>query len=149
MHVVGNLTVAQIDSDRVSGDCFERNWHSGVERLVVSGNVVGKTVYCRDHAAVRDGKDGLFISIIRLLIPRVSRERDPIFDLLPVDGVPSGNYGAAIDNQDPAPMMIVGIIARAVGCEPIRSFQWWPQHTQRGVTRYDHRASGGGFGRNQ
>lgn len=67
MHVVGKLTVAQIDSDRVSGDCFERNWHSRVERLVVSGDIVGKTVYCRDHAAVRDGKDGLSISIIRLL----------------------------------------------------------------------------------
>ena len=88
MHVVGKLTVAQIDSDRVSGDCFERNWYSGVKRLVVSGDVVGKTVSCRDDAAIRDGKDGLSISVIRPRIPRISRGRDPIFHLLPVDGVP-------------------------------------------------------------
>jgi hypothetical protein len=32
-------------------------------------------------------------------------------------------------------MMIIGIIARAIVCEPIRTFQWWSKHVQRGVMR--------------
>ncbi len=89
MKVVGKLTATQIDSDGIAGDCVERDGHSGVKRLVVSGNVVGKAVSCRDDAAIRDGQNCLSISVIRLLIQRVSRKRDPIFDLFPVDGVPS------------------------------------------------------------
>jgi hypothetical protein len=45
MMVVGKLTVAQIDGDRVSGGCFGRNWYSGMKRLAVSGDVLGNTVF--------------------------------------------------------------------------------------------------------
>src|SRR5436305_14602938 len=88
MHIVSKLVVAQIDDNRVSCDCFKRNWYSGMKRLIMPGDVVGKTVSCGDDTAVRDGEHVLSIRVIRLLIPRVSRERDAIFDLLPVDGVP-------------------------------------------------------------
>jgi len=82
MKVIGKLTAAQIDRDRISGDGFERNRYSGVKRLVVPGNVVGKTVSRRHDAAV------LSVSVIRALVQRIPGERDPIFYLLPIDGVP-------------------------------------------------------------
>ncbi len=43
-------------------------------------------------------------------------------------------------------MMIIGIIAWAIGCQPVRSFHCWSEHMQRVVMCCDNRASYKGIG---
>src|SRR6516165_10130975 len=133
VQIVGELFAAEIDGNGVSGNGIERNRHRRVECLVVSGDIVGKTVARRDDEAIRDGKHGFSVGVIRPGVPRVPRERGPVFDLFPIDGVSPRDYRAAIDDKDPTPMMIVRIIAGAVSGKPVWSFEWWSEEMQGGV----------------
>jgi hypothetical protein len=36
-----------------------------MERIAVSGDVIGEAIPCRDDAAIRNGQDGLVIGIVR------------------------------------------------------------------------------------
>src|SRR5437763_16239204 len=69
MHVVGKLTATQIESDRVSCNCFRGRWNSGMKRVAMSGDVIGETVPCRDDTAIGDGQDSLLIGIVRARLP--------------------------------------------------------------------------------
>src|SRR6476660_4959412 len=89
VHVVCKLTATKVESDRVSRNCFNRNGYSGVERLTMPGDIVRKTISCRDHTAIGDRKNGPPIGKIRAHIPRVAGERRTVLDLLPVDCVAS------------------------------------------------------------
>ena len=50
---------------------------------------------------------------------------------------------------DSAPMMVVLIITRAIGCKPVCPFHRWPEHTQDSVMCSDDRAFYYRVGRDQ
>jgi len=52
MHVVCKLAAAEVERDCIGGDCLQRYWHCWVERVAVSGDVIGKTISCRNDAAI-------------------------------------------------------------------------------------------------
>jgi len=54
MHVVGELTAAQVDRNGVARNRFERNRHSGMECFAVPGDIIGKSIFCGDNEAIRD-----------------------------------------------------------------------------------------------
>src|SRR5947209_6801202 len=87
MHIVRKLPSAEINGDRISGHRVERDRYSGVERLAVPGDVIGKAVFRRDYTAIRDGQHGLSIRVVRSHVARVAEKRGTIFNLFPIDGV--------------------------------------------------------------
>jgi len=52
MHVVCKLAAADVERDRIARYCLQRNWHRWVERVAVSGDIIGKTISCRNDAAI-------------------------------------------------------------------------------------------------
>src|ERR1700730_844100 len=44
MHVICELAATQGESDCISRHCFQCNWHCRVERVAVSGDVIGKAI---------------------------------------------------------------------------------------------------------
>jgi hypothetical protein len=52
MHVICELAATQVDCDCIGRHCFRRNWRGRVERVAVSGDVIGRAVPCRNDAAI-------------------------------------------------------------------------------------------------
>src|ERR1700716_724701 len=102
--VLGELLPAQVKHDGVAGDRVGRYRYSGVESLVMAGNIVRETVPCGRFRAICHCQHGLTIRVVRALVARVSSECCAVIDLLPIDCVPPRNFGAALNDEDSTPV---------------------------------------------
>ena len=140
MHVISKLAATQVERDGIARHRFQCNWHGGVERVAVSGDVLGKSVSGGDNATVRNGKHLFSVGVIGVHVPRVARKCRTILDLFPVDGESARVDRLPIENDDSTPVMIVLVVAWPVFREPVGSFYRRAEHTQLSVMCGNDRA---------
>src|SRR5262249_22948261 len=72
MAVIGKLPAAQVKRDCITCDRFNRNRYGRMELLIVSRNVVRKTVFCRNDPPIRNSQYGLAVGIVRMLVAGIA-----------------------------------------------------------------------------
>ena len=138
MAVVDKLPAANVQRDGVAGNGLHCDGYGRMERVIVSRHIIGETVPCRDHSSICNREDGFPIRKIRVLVACIAGECRATFDLLPIDGIPSGNHRTRTHDEDATPVMVVRVIARSIEGAPIRAFHRWSEHMQLRVMCVDH-----------
>jgi hypothetical protein len=141
------LPRAEIQHNRIPADGVHGDWHGMLKGLrrarCVVGNAITGSFYCR----VGNREYGLVVSVLGAKIVRIPGRNRVVPLNHPIDGIPTRDCHLAVDGEGSSAMVITGIIARAIGCQPSCPSDRGGEYSQFVVVRRDNDAFNRGRGR--